>query len=131
VPIYEGNDLVDQIILVASDTHRIDKQRTAEARPHIRQNHDHRAEQRIAQPARVLTVRVEQVSVHSGVGEDTPVSGQLLLGQTVQAVGWATGPELFTWWRLNTGGWVRGDAFLDAANISVPDACLSLPFVEQ
>ncbi len=78
----------------------------------------------------VLTVRADQVSIHSGIGEDNPVSGQLIRGQTVQAVGWATGPELFTWWRLNTGGWVRGDAFVDASNINLPDACLSLPLVE-
>ena len=77
----------------------------------------------------LLTVRVNEANVRAGAGTSNAQVATLALGESVQAVGWTTGPEGFTWWRLSTGGWARGDVFVDALNPSVPDACLSLPYV--
>jgi WD40 repeat protein len=76
-----------------------------------------------------LTARVDEANVRAGAATADAVLSTLALNQTVQAVGWTTGEEGFTWWKLATGGWVRGDVFIDAAHPSVPDACLSLPLV--
>jgi WD40 repeat protein len=76
-----------------------------------------------------LTARVDKANVRAGATTSGAVVSTLALNQTVQAVGWTTGEEGFTWWKLSTGGWVRGDVFIDAAHPSVLDACLSLPLV--
>lgn len=75
----------------------------------------------------LLTVRWAEANVRQGPGTSFAITGRLTQGQTVQAVGWATGAEGFTWWQLATGGWARGDMFLDAANPQVPPECLALP----
>ncbi len=75
----------------------------------------------------LLTVRWTQANVRQGPGTSFAITGALSQGQTVQAVGWATGADGFTWWQLATGGWARGDIFLDATNPQVPAECLALP----
>jgi hypothetical protein len=65
----------------------------------------------------------------AGVTTADEILSKLAENQTVQAVGWTTGEEGFTWWKLSTGGWVRGDVFIDAAHPNVPDACLGLPLL--
>ena len=75
----------------------------------------------------VLTVRWTQANMRQGPGTSFAIMGTLSQGQTVQAVGWATGADGFTWWQLSTGSWARGDIFLDAANPQVPAECLALP----
>ncbi|GAB4431587.1 MAG: hypothetical protein Kow00106_25690 [Anaerolineae bacterium] len=75
----------------------------------------------------LLTVRWTQANVRQGPGTSFAIVGTLSQGQTVQAVGWATGADGFTWWQLATGGWARGDIFLDAASPQVPAECLALP----
>jgi uncharacterized protein YraI len=77
-----------------------------------------------------LTARVSDANVRAGPGTTYDSLSKLALNQPVQAVGWTTGEEGFTWWKLATGGWVRGDVFIDAANPNVPDACLGLPLVQ-
>jgi uncharacterized protein YraI len=74
-----------------------------------------------------LTVRLDGAQVRGGPGENYPVLGTLALDQPASADGWATGADGYTWWRLGASGWVRGDAFLDALNPSVPENCLTLP----
>lgn len=74
-----------------------------------------------------LTVRAPEANVRSAPDPNATVIRVVQLNQTVQALGWATGPELFTWWQITNGGWVRGDAFIDATNTTLPGACLSLP----
>jgi uncharacterized protein YraI len=76
-----------------------------------------------------LTARVNDANVRAGPSTEYEILSKLALNQSVQAVGWTTGEEGFTWWKLAAGGWVRGDVFIDAANPNVPDACLSLPLV--
>jgi uncharacterized protein YraI len=75
----------------------------------------------------ILTVRWSQANIRQGPGTSFAITGTLSQGQTVQAVGWATGADGFTWWQLATGGWARGDIFLDTANPQVPAECLTLP----
>jgi WD40 repeat protein/uncharacterized protein YraI len=74
----------------------------------------------------VLVSRVNDANLRSGPGTDYPVLGTLALNQSVQADGWVTGADGFTWWRLTTGSWARGDVFVDAANPNLPDACWQL-----
>jgi WD40 repeat protein len=78
----------------------------------------------------ILTARVNDANVRSAPDDESGVLIKLTLNQQVQVVGWTTGDEGFTWWKLFTGGWARGDVFVDAANPNVPDACLGLPLVE-
>jgi len=75
-----------------------------------------------------LIVRWDEANLRDGPGTTFNVIGTLALGQTVQAIGWARGAEGFTWWQLASGGWARGDVFVDAENPSVPPDCLTLPF---
>jgi len=44
VAVYQRNDFVDQVVLVAPDSVRVDVLRPAEARPHVRHDDDHRAD---------------------------------------------------------------------------------------
>ncbi len=74
-----------------------------------------------------LTVRTDDANVRAGVTTADEILSKLAENQAVQAVGWTTGEEGFTWWKLSTGGWMRGDVFIDAAHPNVPDACLGLP----
>lgn len=76
-----------------------------------------------------LTVRQAQTTLRSGPAEAYALTGTLSAGQQVQANGWATAADGFTWWRLVDGAWMRGDAVLDAANTTIPAACLSLPLI--
>ena len=76
-----------------------------------------------------LVSRVDEANVRGGPSTDYAVISTLSLNQSVQADGWATGDDGFTWWRLGSLGWSRGDVFVDAANPSVPDVCLTLPRV--
>jgi uncharacterized protein YraI/uncharacterized protein with WD repeat len=77
----------------------------------------------------LLTARVDDANVRSGPGTTYDIMSKLALNQQVQATGWTTGDEGYTWWRLASDGWARGDVFIDAANPNVPDACLGLPLV--
>jgi len=74
----------------------------------------------------VLIARVNDANLRSGPGTDYPALGTLTLNQSVQADGWVTGADGFTWWRLTTGSWARGDVFVDTANPNLPDACWRL-----
>lgn len=76
----------------------------------------------------LLTLRTDDVNVRSGPGVNYLQMSTLNSGQTVQATAWARGidGDGFTWWRLTDGGWVRGDAFIDAANPDLPAACWQL-----
>ncbi len=75
----------------------------------------------------ILISRVDEANVRAGPSTDNAVVSTLTLNQTVQADGWTTGADGFTWWRLGSLGWARGDVFVDAANSTVPDVCLTLP----
>ncbi len=76
-----------------------------------------------------LTVRQPQATLRSGPAESYTLTGTLNAGQQIQASGWASAADGFTWWRLVDNTWMRGDAFLDAANTTVPNACLGLPLI--
>lgn len=80
-----------------------------------------------ASGACTLVSRVDEANVRRGPSTDYAVVSTLSLKQSVQADGWATSADGFTWWRLGSLGWSRGDVFVDAANPTVPDACLTLP----
>jgi uncharacterized protein YraI len=75
----------------------------------------------------VLTARVSNANLRAGPGTSYALMGKLAVDQQVEATGWITGEEGFTWWQLTNGAWARGDAFIDAANQTIPDACLRLP----
>lgn len=74
-----------------------------------------------------LTVRSAEANQRSGPGTDYTLAGTLTAGQSVQATGWARAADGYTWWRLGSGLWVRGDAFVSAAFPDLPAACLRLP----
>jgi WD40 repeat protein/uncharacterized protein YraI len=82
-----------------------------------------------AQPC-TLVSRVADANLRSSPSTDAPVVGTLQLNQSVQVIGWTSGTDGFTWWRLSTGSWARGDVFVDAANPNLPDACWSLPPIQ-
>ena len=73
----------------------------------------------------VLTTRLGQINVRSGPGTDYEALSALEQGETVQVNGWAQDADLFTWWQLASGGWVRGDMFVD-----IPSACYDIPPVQ-
>jgi len=74
----------------------------------------------------MLTVRVANANVRAGPDTGDAVLEQLAEGAQVQAVGWTSGAEGFTWWQLASGGWARGDVFITQ---SLPQDCLTLPRV--
>jgi WD40 repeat protein/uncharacterized protein YraI len=73
----------------------------------------------------VLIARFENVNLRTGPGVGYDLVGTLTLNQQVQANGWATGADGYTWWRLTNGAWARGDTFSNATNL--PQACFELP----
>jgi len=75
----------------------------------------------------VLTVRLDEANVRTGPGAAYDAAGSLALGETVQADGYAQDGEGYTWWRLTSGSWARGDVF-DTSLLT--DACYMLPWVE-
>ncbi len=77
----------------------------------------------------MLTTRTADATMRAGPGADYDAAGALTLNQQVQATGWMTGAEGFTWWQLSNGTWVRGDAFIDATNRTFSQACMDLPAV--
>lgn len=79
----------------------------------------------------ILTVRAANSELRAGPGEAYALVSQLPLSQNVQADGWAYGDEGYVWWRLGASGWVRGDAFLDAANPTLPETCQRLMPIDQ
>lgn len=79
----------------------------------------------------VLTVRTVEANLRAGPDTAYAQAGALAVDQQVQANGWITGPDGFTWWRLDNGAWARGDLFVDLANPALPDACWQLPPVQD
>jgi hypothetical protein len=77
----------------------------------------------------ILTVRTNEANVRAGPATTTEILSKLTFNQQVPADGWTTGERGFTWWRLPSGGWVRSDVFIDAANRELPAVCLTLPAV--
>ncbi|WP_162909508.1 hypothetical protein [Aggregatilinea lenta] len=73
----------------------------------------------------VLTTSLGQINVRSGPGVDYEALSALEQGETVQVNGWAQDADLFTWWQLSSGGWVRGDMFVE-----IPSACFEIPPVQ-
>ncbi len=73
-----------------------------------------------------VTVRTDGATLRGGPGEVYSVLGATNVGQDVTAVGWTTAADGYTWWQLQSGAWMRGDAFLDATHPRVPDACYQL-----
>ncbi len=64
------------------------------------------------------------VNLRSGPGTGYDLAGSLTAGETALVVGQATGGDGFTWWKLESGAWVRSDV------ISVGGACSAVPVVE-
>jgi WD40 repeat protein len=62
-------------------------------------------------------------NLRGGPGTNYAVIDTLTAGQTAEVDGQAVGADGFTWFRLTSGGWVRGDV------VTVPDACVSVPTV--
>ncbi len=79
----------------------------------------------------LLTVRAATAELRAGPGAAYALVSQLPLNQNVQSDGWTYGDEGYVWWRLGASGWVRGDAFLDAQNTTLPTACQQLMPIEQ
>ena len=71
-----------------------------------------------------LTPRYDEVNTRSGPGTGYEIAGQLRLGDTIEASGWNTDIEGFTWWKLEGDGWVRADV------VTWPPVCQTLPRVE-
>lgn len=78
-----------------------------------------------------LTVHTTSAAVRAGPGADYAVVGQLPLNQDVQSDGWAYDAEQYVWWRLGASGWVRGDAFVDVTDTTLPAACWQLAPISQ
>lgn len=79
----------------------------------------------------LLTVRVASAALRSGPDESFAAAITVAAGEQLQAVGWTTGVDGYTWWRLANGTWARGDVFVDAANPAPPAACANLaPFAD-
>ncbi|GEM_PF-3966336 len=76
-----------------------------------------------------LTVRASDAALRGGPGDVYATLGTVNAGQQVVVVGWTTAADGYTWWLLQNGAWMRGDAFVDAAHPRVPDACLGLAAV--
>lgn len=76
----------------------------------------------------VLVIGADGVTLRAGPGARFDAVGTLPAGQQVQADGWTTGAEEgFTWWRLDTGAWLRGDQL---GNVNtLPDPCWALPLL--
>lgn len=64
------------------------------------------------------------VNLRSGPGTEFDLAGSLTGGQTAIIVGQATGSDGFTWWKLESGNWVRSDVITAGGN------CADVPVVE-
>lgn len=63
------------------------------------------------------------VNKRSGPGIDYAIAGTFEAGETLTAVGYATGSDELRWWRLEDGSWVRSDVVQATAQ------CDTLPVV--
>ena len=79
----------------------------------------------------MLTVRLPDVTLRASADDAAAAVGSLTLNQQVALAAWARGADGYTWWLLASGGWARGDAFVNEANPTLPDDCWTLPPANQ
>ena len=64
------------------------------------------------------------VNLRSGPGTENDKAGTLETGQTAFIIGQATDSDGFTWWKLESGSWVRSDVVTAGGN------CANVPVLE-
>jgi formylglycine-generating enzyme required for sulfatase activity len=74
-------------------------------------------------PTVTVTARDSNINIREDAGTEFAVIDVLAVGESAIVTGKRVGSDGFTWWRLESGGWVREDTVVESGDTSViPDA---------